>query len=122
MVNPRGRDCDDESQVFALPGAAGFKWLAAEGSDRDPTEGKGAEVAIALLEKHARQPFFLAVGFYRPHVPLIAPRPYFDLYPLDRISISPSAHGGRAGVPPVALRTVNLPNYGVSGNPGLSGS
>jgi arylsulfatase A-like enzyme len=33
------------------------------------------------LRRGHEQPFFLAVGFYRPHIPLYAPRPYFDLYP-----------------------------------------
>jgi uncharacterized sulfatase len=117
FVNPRGRDRDDEPQIFSIRPGTGFgatlSWLAAEGSDADQTDGKGALAAIELLQKHANQPFFLGVGFYRPHTPYVAPKKYFDMYPLDQIAISPSAHGGRDDVPAAAL-TVNPPNYGIS--------
>ena len=39
-----------------------------------------------LIEDHD-DPFFLAVGFVRPHVPYTAPKEYFDLYDLDKILI-----------------------------------
>ena len=32
-------------------------------------------------------PFFLGVGFSRPHIPLTAPQEFFDLYPLDQIQL-----------------------------------
>jgi uncharacterized sulfatase len=41
------------------------------------------------MEEHREGPFFLAVGFYRPHCPYIAPQKYFDLYPsLDDIPVA----------------------------------
>jgi uncharacterized sulfatase len=65
-----------------------------------------------LREKRDR-PFFLAVGFYRPHVPWIAPKKYFDQYPLEKIKM-PKAEG-RDDVPPAALLSVpGKPNYGLS--------
>src|SRR4029079_11390849 len=57
-------------------------------------DGIGATEAIRLLERFKREarPFFLGVGFYRPHTPYVAPRKYFDLYPADRIKL-PSLSG-----------------------------
>ncbi len=91
-VNPRGRDKDDEPKIFSLqPGKFGgtLSWLAADGTDEEQTDGIGATEAIAILEKHAKEksPFFLAVGFYRPHTPYVAPKRYFDMYPRDRIKV-----------------------------------
>jgi uncharacterized sulfatase len=115
VVNPRGRDKDDEDRIFSITPGTGFgatlSWLAAEGTDAEQTDGIGASAAIRLLEQHADRPFFIAVGFYRPHTPYVAPKAYFDLYPLDQIV--PVAEGGREGVPAAAL-TVNPPDYGIS--------
>jgi arylsulfatase A-like enzyme len=91
-VNPRGRDKDDEPNIFSLiPGKFGgtLSWLAAEGTDREQTDGIGATEAIKLLEKHAKdkRPFFLAVGLYRPHTPYVAPKRYFELYPPQRMVV-----------------------------------
>lgn len=92
LANPAGRDKSEENKVFSLtPGYFGgsLSWLAADGADAEQTDGLGATAAISLLEEYgaSRQPFFLAVGFYRPHTPYVAPRKYFDLYPSDRISL-----------------------------------
>jgi arylsulfatase A-like enzyme len=40
---------------------------------------------LARLKKR-NQPFFLAVGYYRPHLPFVAPKKYWDLYDRDKIS------------------------------------
>ena len=46
-----------------------------------------AEWAADKLSENHEKPFFLAVGFVRPHVPYTAPREFFDLYNLDEIKI-----------------------------------
>jgi len=50
-----------------------------------------ARRAVKLLEQLARSknPFFLGVGFYKPHVPLVVPQKYFDLYPPERMPLPP---------------------------------
>ena len=50
----------------------------ADGSDQ--ADVMAADKAIELLGQHKDEPFFLGVGLVRPHVPLVAPRSYFDPY------------------------------------------
>lgn len=92
VYNPIGRDKTEEAQVTTLvPGKYGgtLSWMAADGTDREQTDGIGADMAIRLLKEHQDEPFFLAVGFYRPHTPYVAPKKYFDLYPIDDIKPLP---------------------------------
>lgn len=63
-------------------------WLAADGTDEDQPDGQNATAAIKLIEEHKDQPFFLAVGFHKPHDPFIAPKQYFDQYPLAQIRLA----------------------------------
>ena len=106
VVNPRGRDVDDIGMVEVLrlgpdgrattetgkelaDTGATLSWLAAEGGDDEQTDGKGAAAAVQLLEEYAAgsKPFYLAVGFYRPHTPFVAPKAYFGLYPRHEIPL-----------------------------------
>lgn len=50
-----------------------------------------ADEAIRFLKNHDafEQPFFLAVGFKKPHVPLKAPQEYFDLYQAEQLPLPP---------------------------------
>jgi len=91
-VNPRGVDRDDLDQVFSLvPGQYGgtLSWLAHPAEGKRHTDGIGATEAIRLLERFKREsrPFFLAVGFYRPHTPYVAPKQYFERYPPERVAL-----------------------------------
>lgn len=58
-------------------------WLAAEGDDEDQADGKMARWAVDFITSEHEKPFFLAVGFHKPHDPFVAPAKYFDLYPLE---------------------------------------
>jgi uncharacterized sulfatase len=91
--NPRGRDKDDEHLLtnyipqLGLGRAPAF--LAADGADEEQTDGLVATRAIEMLRANRDRPFFIAAGFFRPHTPYIAPKKYFDLYPLDSIPAPP---------------------------------
>jgi iduronate 2-sulfatase len=63
-----------------------FRWGPSYESDKEMTDYKIADWACEKLKKKYNKPFFLAVGFYRPHTPLFAPEKYFDMYPLDKLS------------------------------------
>ena len=82
---------------------ATLSWLAADGADQDFTDGKIADRAIQMLQSHKDQPFFIAVGFFRPHTPYVAPKKYFDLYPTGRITLATVPPGYRQTVPAPAF-------------------
>jgi arylsulfatase A-like enzyme len=61
-------------------GGDSFDWGPLDVEDEDMGDGQVTTwAAEALRAKHERS-IFVAVGFYRPHIPLFAPRKYFDLY------------------------------------------
>ncbi|PWU13851.1 MAG: iduronate-2-sulfatase [Verrucomicrobia bacterium] len=117
FVNPRGRDKDDEADIINFTperrniGAA-LTWMVAKGTDAEQTDGKVAAEAIRLLETHKDKPFFLAVGFYRPHVPDIATKSWFDMYPLEKVTLPKEPPEHIANIPSPALTCKPL-NYGV---------
>jgi iduronate 2-sulfatase len=118
VFNPRGRDVADESRIVnptpARPVSAALSWLAADGTDEEQTDGMIATEAIGRMTANRERAFFIAAGFFRPHTPFVAPKKYFDLYPLEKIKL-PSAPGNdRDDIPPVAFAHNNLtPHYGL---------
>ncbi|NBY01481.1 MAG: DUF4976 domain-containing protein, partial [Planctomycetes bacterium] len=59
--------------------------------------------AIKLLSQMKEKPFFLALGLYRPHTPYVAPKKYFELYPLDKITLPVVDPDHKKGVPEAAF-------------------
>ena len=55
-----------------------FVVVEADGDDLVHSDGKTAAKAVELIEQHKDEPFWLGVGFVRPHVPFVAPRNYYD--------------------------------------------
>jgi iduronate 2-sulfatase len=67
-------------------------------------DGRVAAEAVRVLGEVKEKPFFLAVGFWKPHAPFNAPKKYWDLY--DRAKLPPlDAHnaGRPAGAPDIAF-------------------
>ncbi|MCF8392129.1 MAG: sulfatase [Bacteroidales bacterium] len=58
-------------------------WMAAEGEDEDQGDGQIAKKAVEFIKSDHEKPFFLAVGLHKPHDPFIAPKKYFEMYPLE---------------------------------------
>lgn len=57
-----------------------FDWGPLDVEDEDMGDGQIATWAAERLRLRQEQPFLVCVGFYRPHIPLFAPKQYFDLY------------------------------------------
>lgn len=115
-VNPIGRDKAEESKLTILTPARGLgaslAYLIADGEDEEQTDGIVAKEAIQIMENNKDKPFFLAVGFYRPHCPYVAPKKYFDLYPLDKVSVVKEDPSDWNDKPQIAKSTDPL-NYGL---------
>ncbi|WP_047815980.1 sulfatase [Rhodopirellula islandica] len=109
-LNPAG--CDrliEEPDIFTLrKNAFGgtLSWYASPRPDAAHTDGMLADDASWVLERCAQRndrPFFLAVGFYRPHTPYVAPKEYFDLYHLEDMPLFDNVEEDNADVPEAAL-------------------
>ena len=77
----------------------------AEVADNAYPDGQVADNAIATLEKikkDVKKPFFLALGFYKPHLPFNAPKKYWDMYNPEDFKI-PSMDTAPKNAPPIAL-------------------
>jgi iduronate 2-sulfatase len=109
--NPAGVDrLEEEPKIFTLvPGNFGsaLSWYASPKSDEHHTDAMLAADAEWVLERAARRkdrPFFLAVGFFRPHTPFVAPQdPYFGYYPEAEMPVVRGIEEDEADIPAPAL-------------------
>lgn len=68
-----------------------------------------ADKAIEWLKKDYDEPFFLGVGFVSTHVPLYAPKKWFDLYDVNKIVMPPYKADDLDDIPKVGLKMNDLP-------------
>lgn len=71
----------DPDKHYALGFGTAFYVVRGEGDGTEQADVQAADKAVELLEAHQDEPFFLAVGLVRPHVPLVAPASWFAPYP-----------------------------------------
>lgn len=96
--NPAGIDKTRESEIWLSSGdewvkagprnlGASHSWWDPVSKDTEHTDGMVATKVIDLIEEHKDERFFIAAGFYKPHCPYVAPKHYFDMYPLDEVAV-----------------------------------
>jgi iduronate 2-sulfatase len=78
------------------------RWRAPDCADDDLDDGQIALKAIDVLNEKRDKPFFLAVGFKKPHDPFVAPKRYFDRYPLSHLKLHRDP-ADATPVPPMAI-------------------
>lgn len=97
-----------KADEYALPknktGKKESSFECADLEDSSYEDGMIADLAIRQLRefKESGKPFFLAVGFKKPHLPFSAPKKYWDLYDSDIFNLG-SAREKPVGTPPVAF-------------------
>ncbi|MBF0196541.1 MAG: sulfatase [Planctomycetes bacterium] len=97
--NPAGIDFTQQHEVIRYPGGKkgdknnkknlgiSMAWWDPVSKDEEHTDGMVASRAIEMIDRNKDKPFFVAAGFFNPHCPYVAPKKYFDLYPLESITI-----------------------------------
>ena len=94
--NPDGRK--------PVVGGNTFVVVEAEGDDDVHSDGKTAARAAELIALHKDKPFFLAVGFVRPHVPFVAPKKYFAPFlPYERLPLPEKVPGDWDDIPKAGI-------------------
>ncbi|MBN8730981.1 MAG: sulfatase [Acidobacteria bacterium] len=98
-----------DMEVYRKERAAGtirpIRSLATERTtvaDHDLSDGEVAQRAMAFLRKRGKEPFFLGVGFYKPHLPFVAPSKYWDLYRREDLRLPDNRFTPR-GAPPYSV-------------------
>jgi iduronate 2-sulfatase len=87
---------------------------AANEPDDSYPDGQTAVKAIETLQrlKTDGKPFFLGVGFVKPHLPFTCPQKYWDLYPADTIQLAPNSFRPKGAVAPAFDDPYELRSYG----------
>ncbi|TWU58402.1 Choline-sulfatase [Rubripirellula reticaptiva] len=94
-----------------------FVTVESEGDGTDQPDYKAATKAIELMREHKDNPFFLAVGFVRPHYPMVAPPNYFEPYPIDKITAPQTLPGDHDDIPKAGLARSTSQKSGISKYP-----
>ena len=113
--NPAGIDKLQEENIVRYPGGktgrkgrlgVSMAWWDPVSKDTEHTDGMVATKAIEMIDKNKDKPFFVAAGFFNPHCPYVAPKKYFDMYPLEEITMQDleEAKKDLEDVPPMAIR------------------
>lgn len=98
-----------------VKGGNTLELVKADGDDMVHSDGKTAKKACELLHQFkGGKPFFLAVGFVRPHVPFVSPRNYYEPYDSPNITLPEKVAGDWDDIPAAGI------NYKTSKNLNLS--
>jgi iduronate 2-sulfatase len=84
-------------------------WGVFPDSDEEMPDYRSAQWTIERLKRKYSQPFFLTVGFIRPHVPWYVPQKWFDKNPCGSIVTPPFKSDDRNDLPAIALQIDELP-------------
>ncbi len=81
-----------------------FVVVEADGDDLVHSDGKTAAKAVELIRQHKDEPFWLGVGFVRPHVPFVSPRRYYEPFlPYDSMVLPEKVDGDWDDIPKAGI-------------------
>ncbi len=86
-------------------------WSAPNVTDSELPDGQIADKAIEAMQKVKDKPFFLAVGFFKPHLSFDAPKKYYDLYKLEDMKLASNPFPPKDVFGPAMIDWRELRNY-----------
>lgn len=115
-ANPKGRDRLSHDRLInytpEMHLGIALAYLKDGGEDTEQTDGMVATEAIKMMEANKDRPFFIAAGFFRPHVPSVATEKYFDMYNLEDVQLPETPPQNRPSLPDPSYDYWE-PNYGL---------
>ncbi|OYP36109.1 sulfatase [Rhodopirellula sp. MGV] len=72
--------------------------------DDDLIDWHTTDYCIEQLKADHGKPFFIACGLYKPHLPFVVPRKYYDAFPLESIQLPPHREDDLSDIPPAGVR------------------
>ena len=97
-----------------------FDYLPISATDAAMGDGQVVSWVSEQLTAPSDSPRFIAAGIYRPHLPWYTPEKYFDLYPLEEITLPPYLEDDRDDVPSWQVKASESQGLGYDGMPKLS--
>ena len=102
-VPPNGKQF---TKRFGKDAKDSLAWAALDIEVGGMPDEKIAAWGIEKLNREYDQPFFLALGFYKPHVPMTAPKRYFDQFDRDKLTLPKVLENDLDDVPEIGRRWV----------------
>lgn len=72
--------------------------------DEDIVDWHATDYCVDRLKKKSEKPFFLACGLYKPHLAFVAPRKYYEDFPIDSIELPPHIEDDLDDIPPAGVK------------------
>ncbi len=90
-----------------IPDTKQFDWGPVDVPNDQMGDWKVADWVIKQLNSKQDKPFFLGCGFFRPHLPWYVPPKYFDLYPVEKVTLPNVNENDLDDVPPIGRKFAN---------------
>jgi len=94
----------DALPLNGIPDTRHFDWGPVDVPDEEMGDWQVADWVIGQLESAQDKPFFLACGFFRPHLPWYVPDKYFDPFPEPKITLPEVAEDDLEDIPSAGVR------------------
>jgi arylsulfatase A-like enzyme len=88
-------------------GVGGLKFGPLDCSDEEMPDYSVVSYGLKKLKEKSDQPFFLAIGLMKPHLPFRVPKKWFDMFPLESIQLPPYRGDDLEDVPPAGVKMAN---------------
>lgn len=94
LAQVRKKRLEKNPNRYADGWAYGVATESYDGPDNQFYDGAQTDLAIETMRrlKKNEKPFFLALGYYRPHLPFVAPKRYWDLYDREKLSLAKNSY------------------------------